>query len=53
MRVRSKLLVNTIITIICLGCVGSIGFYYTHNVANMSLLLYELEEDKVYQTMVQ
>ena len=47
MQVRSKLLVNTIIIIICLGSVGGIGFYYTHHVAQMSLLLSELEATPV------
>ncbi|HHB92225.1 MAG TPA: response regulator [Thioploca sp.] len=43
MQIRSKLLINTIIVIICLGIVGGIGFYYTHNIAKISLSLYKLE----------
>ncbi|MDM8567455.1 response regulator [Candidatus Halobeggiatoa sp. HSG11] len=43
MKVRSKLFLNTIIIIFCLGSVGGIGYYYTHNVANVSLLLSEME----------
>ncbi|GEM_PF-1305495 len=37
MRIRTKLLINTLIIIFCLGSVGGIGFYYTHHVAQMSL----------------
>jgi len=43
MRIRSKLLINTLIIIFCLGAVGGIGFYYTHHVAQMSLSLLELD----------
>ncbi len=43
MQVRSKLFLNTIIIIFCLSTVGGIGYYYTHNVANLSLLISELE----------
>ncbi|MDM8567870.1 MCP four helix bundle domain-containing protein [Candidatus Halobeggiatoa sp. HSG11] len=41
MQIHSKLLINTIITLICLTCVGSISLYYTNHVANMSLLISE------------
>jgi len=43
MRIREKLFINTIIIITCLATVGGIGFYYTHNVAQVSLSLLELE----------
>jgi len=45
MRIRSKLLLNTFIIIICLSAVGGIGFYYTYHVADMSLSLVELEAE--------
>lgn len=43
MRIRSKLLVNIIITVVCLGIVGGIGFFYTRHVAHMSLSLVKIE----------
>jgi signal transduction histidine kinase/CheY-like chemotaxis protein len=45
MRIRSKLLFNTFIIIICLSAVAGIGFYYTYHVADMSLSLVELEAE--------
>jgi signal transduction histidine kinase/CheY-like chemotaxis protein len=45
MRIRSKLLLNTFIIIICLSAVAGIGFYYTYHVADMSLSLVELEAE--------
>ena len=47
MRIRSKLLVNTVVTIVCLAIVGGIGFYYTHHVAKMSLSLVEIEAEPI------
>ncbi len=43
MKVRSKLFINTTITVIFLAIVGGIGFYYINNVANISLLMTESE----------
>ena len=47
MRVRSKLFINTIITIIFISIIGGIGFYYINHVANISLLLTESETKPV------
>jgi signal transduction histidine kinase/DNA-binding response OmpR family regulator len=43
MRIRSKLLINTLITLICLAAVGGVGFYYTHHVAQVSLSLLNVD----------
>jgi signal transduction histidine kinase/DNA-binding response OmpR family regulator len=47
MRIRSKLLVNTLITLICLAAVGGVGFYYTHHVAQVSLSLLETDAEPI------
>ncbi len=47
MRIRSKLLINTVITIVCLAVLGGIGFFYTHYVARTSLSLVELEAEPI------
>ena len=47
MKVSSKLFMNTTITVVFLAIVGGIGFYYINHVANISLLLAELEAKPV------
>ncbi|MFK5970235.1 MAG: response regulator [Candidatus Marithrix sp.] len=47
MRVRSKLFINTTITVIFISIIGGIGFYYINHVANISLLLTKLEAKPV------
>ena len=47
MRIRSKLLVNTLITLICLAAVGGVGFYYTHHVAQVSLSLLKVDAEPI------
>jgi len=47
MRIRSKLLINTIVTIVCLAVLGGIGFFYTHYVARTSLSLVEQEAEPI------
>jgi signal transduction histidine kinase/DNA-binding response OmpR family regulator len=49
MRIRSKLLINTVVVILCLGVVGGIGFFYTHYVASMSLSLVKLEAEPIFK----
>ncbi len=43
MNVRSKLLLNAIITIICVLGVGITGYFFTNKVANVSLSLFETQ----------
>ena len=43
MRVRSRILLNTIIILVCLAMIGGIGLFFTHHVANMSMSLVEEE----------
>ncbi len=50
MRIRSKLLFNTFIMVICLAAVGGIGFYYTHHVARLSLSLLEVEAVPIFKS---
>ncbi len=47
MRIRSKLLINTLVTIVCLAVLGGIGFFYIHYVAQTSLLLVEMEAEPI------
>jgi len=47
MRIRSKLLINTTLILICLSIIGGIGVFYTHHVASMSLSLIELEAEPI------
>jgi signal transduction histidine kinase/DNA-binding response OmpR family regulator len=49
MRIRSKLLINTTLILICLSVIGGIGFFYTHHVASMSLSLIELEAEPIIE----
>ncbi|MCP4702184.1 MAG: hypothetical protein GY862_35795, partial [Gammaproteobacteria bacterium] len=39
MRIRSKLLINAVIIILCLIIVGGIGLFYVHSVASVSMSL--------------
>jgi ABC-type transporter Mla subunit MlaD len=43
MNVRSKLLFNAIITIVCVLGVGITGYFFTNKVANVSLSLFETQ----------
>ncbi len=49
MRVRSRLMVNTVVTIACLALVGGIGLFFTNSVANMSMSLVEKEAIPILQ----
>lgn len=43
MRIHSKLLLHSIIVVCCLALIGSIGLFFTHRVANISISLVETE----------
>ncbi len=43
MRIHSKLLLNSTITVFCLILIGGIGLFFTHNVAHISMSMVETE----------
>ena len=43
MKIKSKLLLNAVISITCLLLAGGIGFYFTNSVANISLSIVKAE----------
>ncbi len=43
MNIRSKLLLNAFITIVCVLGVGVTGYFFTNKVANVSLSLFETQ----------
>jgi len=49
MKVRSKLLINTAVTIFCLITIGGIGSFYTHNVAEVSYSLLEEQAEPIFE----
>jgi len=49
MKIRSKLLINTVATIFCLVAIGSIGSFYTHNVAEVSQSLVKEQAKPIFE----